>query len=68
MVPVFKDNRWAFSAETRDSAVELVKALLKKYNLLPKDVIRHYDVNRKNCPAPFAEDGMAWFEFKGFLK
>jgi N-acetylmuramoyl-L-alanine amidase CwlA len=67
MIPIFKDNRWIFSVETYKSAIELVKALLKKYNLLPKDVIRHYDVNGKNCPAPFVEDGTAWLDFKGSL-
>jgi N-acetylmuramoyl-L-alanine amidase CwlA len=66
MIPIFKNNRWTFSDETYKSAIELVRDLLKKYNLLPKDVIRHYDVNGKNCPAPFI-DNNAWLEFKNFL-
>jgi N-acetylmuramoyl-L-alanine amidase len=45
MVPVLRDGKWAFSEETHSSAVELVKSLLKKYSLLPKNVIRHFDVN-----------------------
>jgi N-acetylmuramoyl-L-alanine amidase CwlA len=45
MMPVFKNNQCTSFYEMRNSAIELVKSLLKKYNLLPKDVIRHYDVN-----------------------
>jgi N-acetylmuramoyl-L-alanine amidase len=67
MVPVLRDSKWTFSEETHNSAVELVRALLRKYSLLPRDVIRHYDVSGKNCPAPFVEDKNAWLEFKDSL-
>lgn len=46
-----KDGKVYPSAKTIKNAVELVKKLMKKYDI-PKDhVIRHYDVTGKMCPA-----------------
>ena len=39
------------SAATIANAVELVKLLMKKYNVPAANVIRHYDVTGKLCPA-----------------
>lgn len=37
-----------------DQTVELTAALVKKYNLNPDtDIVRHFDVTGKNCPAYF---------------
>lgn len=36
--------------KTIENAIELGKALMKKYNIPIKNVIRHYDVNGKACP------------------
>ena len=45
--------------------VELVKYLMKKYSIPPENVIRHWDVTGKNCPAPFTGDNNAyWQDFK----
>ena len=33
------------------NAVELVKSLMKKYNIPKENVIRHYDVTGKKCPS-----------------
>ena len=35
-----------------------------RYNLPTDDVIRHYDVNGKNCPKYFVEHEDAWLAFK----
>lgn len=40
---VFNDNTYV-------SLCELCAMLLKKYNLTPNDLIRHYDVTGKQCP------------------
>ena len=39
------------SAATITNAVDLVKHLMKKYNVPASNVIRHYDVTGKLCPA-----------------
>ena len=39
------------SEKTIENALELVKALMKKYSVPKENVIRHYDVTGKLCPA-----------------
>ena len=38
-----------------------------KHNVPIGQVIRHYDVTGKNCPAPLVENADKWEEFKGRL-
>lgn len=57
-------GKWYFDDITIDKTVELTKQLMKKYNISIDNVIRHYDVTHKNCPAPFVEDNNAWVKFK----
>ena len=42
--------------------VELVTYLMNKYNIPPENVIRHWDVVGKLCPAPFVGDNNAWWQ------
>ena len=46
-----KDGVYAPSAKTVAQALELTKALMKKYNIPASNVIRHFDVTGKLCPA-----------------
>lgn len=39
------------SEKTIENALELTRKLMKKYGLTKNDVIRHFDVNGKPCPA-----------------
>lgn len=39
------------SAKTIENAIELTKSLMKKYGILAANVIRHFDVTGKSCPA-----------------
>lgn len=39
------------SEKTITNAIELTKLLMKKYSIPTKNVIRHFDVNGKSCPA-----------------
>jgi len=57
-------GRYYFKAETVTNTVQLVKTLMAKYSIPNANVIRHYDVTGKNCPAPFVEDEAAWQVFK----
>ena len=37
---------------------------MRKYSIPLENVIRHFDVVGKICPAPFVEDAAAWEKFK----
>ena len=65
-----KDSKgnYYFNKETINNAIELTKMLMKKYNIPIENVIRHYDVTRKVCPAPFVNNNVAWNNFKNSLK
>lgn len=52
-------------ARTEDVFVELCK----KFKLDPiKDIVRHYDITHKNCPAPWVKDSKAFEDFKKRVK
>ena len=57
--------------ETVDNAVELTKSLMDKYNIPQSNVIRHFDVTGKRCPAwngwlPITNESK-WNDFKNRL-
>lgn len=58
------NGEWIFEDETVTSAVCLVRELMKIYGVSPENVIRHYDVTGKVCPAPFVYDENRWQSFK----
>ena len=60
---------WYFEDATVKAAVELTKALMKKYNIPVSHVIRHYDVTGKICPNPFVynQGKYSWNDFKEAL-
>lgn len=47
--------------------IELVKELMAKYKIPEENVIRHYDVTHKCCPAPFVNNPSRWNDFKNRL-
>ena len=47
---------------------ELTKELMAKYNIPAENVLRHYDVTGKNCPAPMVSDSKRWTDFKSRLE
>lgn len=52
-------------AKTYKNTVELTKFLMKKYNVPASHVIRHQDVNGKQCPEPWCgADNKQWKKFK----
>lgn len=59
-----KNGVYDFTEATMKNAADLVKLLMKKYNVSVERVIRHYDVTGKVCPKPFVDDEKAWKEFK----
>ena len=62
-----KNGNWYFDDITVEKTIELTKELMKKYNIPIENVIRHYDVTHKTCPAPFVNDKSAWGNFKSRL-
>jgi len=65
-----KDGVYAPSAKTVAQALALTKALMKKYNIPASNVIRHFDVTGKLCPAYWSgkENAGKWEqEFHGKL-
>lgn len=66
-VPNHED--WYITEETLDATVELVKYLMREFNVPAKNVVRHFDVTGKLCPGVIgwnypsgSED--AWADFK----
>lgn len=55
------------SDKTINNTIGLVKELMAEYNIPIENVIRHYDVTRKICPAPFVNNSNRWNEFKSKL-
>ena len=51
-----------------DRAAALTRALMDKYGVPAANVIRHYDVTGKNCPAPMVADPALWQKFKQSLE
>ena len=57
-------GEWYIEPETVTRTVALVKWLMQEYNIPISNVIRHYDVCWKNCPAPWVEHPEQWTAFK----
>ena len=61
------DGKYYFKDETIQNAVKLTKELMAKYTIFVGNVIRHYDVTGKICPAPMVNDEILWNTFKAML-
>lgn len=54
-----------FHPQTIEHAEEVAVELCKRYKLNPlTDIVRHYDITGKNCPAPWVKDGSKFTAFK----
>jgi N-acetylmuramoyl-L-alanine amidase CwlA len=62
-----KDGKFQASEKTLANTAELVKSLMKKYNISIENVYRHFDVTGKHCPSYFMY-APAWEAFKERLK
>ena len=59
----FKNGIVYPTEKTIQNALELVRLLMRKYNIPHENVIRHYDVNGKPCPAYWMDDAKWKTEF-----
>ena len=57
-----RDKGWYFNPDTLNNGIKLIKYLSKKYNIPKENVLMHYDVTGKICPAPFINNG-GWDNF-----
>ena len=62
-------GQWVFSELTTEAAVQLVRWLMKEYNIPIDHVIRHYDVTGKSCPnvKNWLSPDSAWVAWKSRL-
>lgn len=58
--PSKADNNWYFTDATFYSALDLTRELMQKYKVPVENVLRHYDVTGKTCPAPFVYNNKKW--------
>lgn len=64
-----EDPYWYFTEATQDATVWLVQKLMKELNIPIENVLRHYDIVNKTCPAPYVHNNKykgtwTWDEFK----
>lgn len=67
MCCIKKDGKLDINEQTVVNTIELTKQLMAKYNIPVENVVRHYDVTHKRCPAPFVDDKPRWEDFKNRL-
>ena len=53
---------------TRTRTAAFVRELMSRYGVPAQNVLRHYDVTGKRCPAPWVDDPEAWMDFKALLE
>lgn len=56
-------GKYYFKDEVVKRTIALTKEIMRKYNIPVTNVIRHYDVTGKICPAPFVNDEKKWRDF-----
>ena len=61
-------GKYYIKEEVVNKTIDLTIQLMKKYNIPVDNVIRHYDVTHKKCPAPFVDNPDLWTNFKSRLK
>lgn len=63
------DSKWYFTPETQEACAWLIGKLRRDLGVPHKNVLRHYDIVNKVCPAPYVKNNKyrtswTWEEFK----
>lgn len=66
MCDTIRNGKYDISEKTLSNTIELVKTLMKKYNIPLNNIIRHFDVTGKACPAYYVNEN-EWKKFKDRL-
>jgi len=63
------NGTWYFEDATVESTIALTKELMEKYNVPAENVIRHFDVNGKQCGVPYVLNNTKhkWSDFKAAI-
>jgi N-acetylmuramoyl-L-alanine amidase CwlA len=56
-------GNYYFLDQTVKNAADLAKMLSEEYNIPVENIIRHYDVTGKKCPAPMVDNPALWGNF-----
>ena len=64
-----EDKKWYFTKETQEACAWLVAKLQHDLGIPDANVLRHYDIVNKTCPAPYVHNNKyrtswTWTEFK----
>ena len=59
-----QNRQYYINEQTQNTAIEVIKMLMKKYSVPLENVLRHYDVTGKLCPEPFVRNEAQWLNFK----
>lgn len=64
-----KDSKgnYYFKDETIRNCAKFTAQQMKNYNIPLENVLRHYDVTGKNCPAPMVINPQLWANFKALV-
>ena len=60
----YKDGVYSLEPAVVQNAALLTRKLMRKYGIPIENVLRHYDVVSKRCPAMWVTDEGAWHSFK----
>lgn len=67
------DPKWWFTKETQEATVWLVQHLMQELDIPIENVLRHFDIVNKVCPAPYVANNhyktsWTWDEFKNRVR
>lgn len=60
----YTNGRYWLDAQVVQNAARLTRALMRRYDIPLENVLRHYDVVSKRCPAMWVDDERAWSAFR----
>ena len=64
----YQNGQYSITPTTVNHALRLTKILMERYGIPTENVLRHWDVVNKPCPAPWVEDESFWKAFQKKLK
>ena len=64
-----EDHKWWFTEATQEACVWLVQKLMAELNIPIENVLRHFDIVNKTCPAPYVHNNAyrgtwTWEQFR----
>lgn len=60
----YSGGKYSISEKTTENALHLTQMLMRRYGIPEENVLRHWDVVNKVCPAPWVENEALWQNFR----